>query len=44
MNISTEKETHEHGEQTCGCQGGERVGWTGSLGSVDANRFRMDKQ
>ena len=24
MNLSTEKkETHGHGEQTCGCQGGE---------------------
>ena len=32
------KETHGHGEQTCGCQGGgEGVGWTGSLGLVDAN-------
>ena len=32
------KETHELGEQTCGCQGGgEGVGWTGSLGLIDAN-------
>ena len=40
MNISTEKkQTHGHGEQICGCQGGEReeVGWTGSVGLVDAN-------
>ena len=29
---------HRHGEQTCGCQGGgEGVGWTGSLGLIDAN-------
>ena len=32
------KETHGHGEQTCGYQGvGEGMGWTGSLGLVDAN-------
>ena len=39
MNLSTEKkQTHGHGEQTCSCQaGGEAVGWTGSLGLVDAN-------
>ena len=39
LNISTEqKQTHGHGEQRCGCQGGgEGVGWTGSLGLVDAN-------
>ena len=25
MNLSTEKkQSHRHGEQTCGCQGGER--------------------
>ena len=24
-------------EQTCGCQGGGRVGWTGTLGLIDAN-------
>jgi len=36
MNLSTEKrQTHGHGEQTCGCQGG--VGWTKSLLLVDAN-------
>ena len=39
MNSSTEKkQTHGHGEQTCGCQGGRGgSGWTGSLGLVDAN-------
>ena len=39
MNQSTEKKkTHRHGEHTCSCQGGgEGVGWTGSLGLVDAN-------
>ena len=32
-------QTHGHGEQTCGFQGGERegLGWTGSLGLIDAN-------
>ena len=31
-------ETHRHREQTCGGRGGgEGVGWTGSLGLVDAN-------
>ena len=38
MNPSTEKkQTHGHGEQTCGCQEGERVGGIGSLGLVNAN-------
>ena len=41
MNLSTEqKQTHRHGEQTWGCQGGwmrEEVGWTGNLGLADAN-------
>ena len=39
MNLSTEKkQTHGYGKQTCGCQEqGERVGWMGSLGLVDAN-------
>ena len=38
MNLPTEnKQTHGHGEQTCGCQEGEAVGCTGSLGLVDAN-------
>lgn len=31
---------HGHGEQTCGCQGeGEGMGWTESLGLVDANYY-----
>ena len=33
MNISTEN--HGHGEQTCGCQGGGGVGWTGNVGTID---------
>ena len=39
MNLSTEKkQIYGHGEQTCGFQdGGEGVGGTWSLGSVDAN-------
>ena len=38
MNLCTkQKQIHGHREQICGCQGaGERVGWTGSLGLVDA--------
>ena len=40
MNLSTEqKQTHRHGEQTCGCQGVEEVGWTESLGLVDINYY-----
>ena len=32
------KETHGHGEQTCGCQReGEGVGWTVNLGLIHAN-------
>ena len=31
------KETHELGEQTCGCQGGGSGDWTEHLGLVDAN-------
>ena len=44
MNPSTEqKETHRHGEQTHGCPGeGEGVGWTGSLGVVDANYYNYN--
>ena len=44
--IYKQKQTHRHREQTCGCQrGGGAVGWTGSLGLVDANYyFRMRKQ
>jgi len=30
MNLSTKKkQTHGHGEQTCGCQGGWRREWDG---------------
>ena len=37
MNLSREeKQTHGHGEQTCGCQG-EREGWTGIWGLADTN-------
>ena len=39
-NLSTDKETHGLGEQTCGCQGeeeGEGVGWIGNLGLINAN-------
>ena len=39
------KETHGLGEQTCGCQGGGEMGWTGSLGLTDANYcIWVDKQ
>ena len=36
-----QKQTHGHGEQTCGCQGEgrEEVGWTGGLGLVDATYY-----
>ena len=36
-----QKQTHRHREQTCGCQGGGKVGegWTGSLGLADANSY-----
>ena len=40
MNLSMkQKQTHRCREQTCGCQGGERVGegWNGRLGLADAN-------
>ena len=42
MNISMkQKQTHRHGGQTRGCQGGEGVGEAriGSLGLVDANCY-----
>ena len=42
MNLSytEQKQTHRHGQQTCGCQGeGKGVGWTGSLGLIDANFY-----
>ena len=33
-----QKQTHQHGDQTCDCHGeGKGVRWTGSLGLVDAN-------
>ena len=39
-NLSVEqKQTHRHGDQACGCQGRGGVGWTGSLGLVDANYY-----
>ena len=49
MNLSTtQKQTHKHREQTCGCQGG---GWQGAgmdwgLGLAVAHYYiyRMDKQ
>ena len=39
MNVSMkQKHTHRHRKQTCGFQrGGEKEGWTGSLGLVDTN-------
>ena len=38
INLSTEqKQTHRHGEQTCGFQGGG--GGSGSLGLVVANYY-----
>ena len=36
MNLSIEIETGRHGDQTVVAEG-ERVGWMGSLGLVDAN-------
>lgn len=49
VSLSVErKQTHRHGEQICGCQGGGGgSGMNGELGLVDANcyiTFRMDKQ
>ena len=38
MNLST-KHTRRHREQTCGCQGGGRERWIGSLGFVDAKKY-----
>ena len=36
-----QKQTHRHREQTCGCQGGGRVGKgrIGSLGLTDGNYY-----
>ena len=42
MNLSIKrKQTHRHGRQTCGCQGGgvRGEGWIGSLGLADANYY-----
>ena len=42
MNLSTkQKQTCRHRGQTCGCQGGEKVGteWIGNLGLADANYY-----
>ena len=42
MNLSTRKENHGLGEQTCGAWGeGEGVGWIGSLGVSRCNGFTM---
>ena len=40
MNISTEqKQTHRHGELTCGCQGGE--GWSGRDWETGISRCKL---
>ena len=42
MNLSIKQtQTHRHGEQSCGCQGGERVGegWIWSLGLADPKYY-----
>ena len=47
LNLSTEeKQTHGHGEQTCGCQGeGEGVGWTGVWNQqIQTIAFGVDKR
>ena len=48
MNLSMkQKQTHRHGEQTCGCQGGERREWDGQRiwdQQMQTITFRMDKQ
>ena len=44
MNLSTrQKQAYRHRGQTCGCQGGRRVGEgrTGSLGLADANYYML---
>ena len=47
MNLSTEqKQTHRHGEQTCGCQGGEGgsvMDWEFGVSRCKIT-FRIDKQ
>ena len=43
MNLSAkQKQTHGHGEQTCGCRGGGS-GMEGNLGLVDANYLIWSK-
>ena len=40
MNLSIEKkQTHRHGEQTCGCQG--REGWGGTDGKFGVDRYKL---
>ena len=43
MNSSTEKkQTHGHGEQTCGCQEGGGGKGTGSLGLADGKLLHLE--
>ena len=47
MNLSTKhKQTHRHGEQTCGFQEDRAMGEgrTGNLGLADANQCIQDEQ
>ena len=46
MNLSTEqKQTHKHGEQICGCQGGgSEMDREFGVGRMQAITFRMDKE
>ena len=37
MNLSTEKKLMDSENRLAGAGGGEEVGWTGSLGLIDAN-------
>ena len=39
MNLSTEKKIMDMGNRLVVAKGGEGVGWTGSLGLVDANYY-----
>ena len=34
-----QKQTHRHGEQTCGCHGGGGSGMDWDLGVIDANYY-----
>ena len=38
MSISM-KQTHRHRGQACGCQGGTKEGWAGSLELADVNYY-----